>query len=290
MKRLVFTEARGKPMFAEMALGLGRSLKLIGDTTPRAVLTDLFDYPWDKSFDMVIPAKGPRSVVGPIQGLEYTDADAIIGIDADSLVFKRLDPIFDYCEGMGFAVEGFYKSEGNWHGGDIQDVCRKYGVDRIPKFNGGFNYYERTPKTLQLVETMRRLESDYASLGFEGFKEGRPSQEVCILLSMLETRHGELIPDHMDFMNTGVGLIGNLTLDVMSNDCHFVCRRHNVRFVRPYIFHAHFHSKFLKYWKQLDKLAWLERYEAEHGHGYMSFGHKLRRSIERRLLKLKGKL
>jgi hypothetical protein len=114
--------------------------------------------------------------------------------------------------------------------------------------------------------------------------------EPVIALAMAKSGLGSLIPETMDFTNSATGLVGKLTLDVANNDCHFVARRNDLRFVRPYLFHASRYSKFAIYWRQLAYLEKMERYEKEHEFGYMSFSHKLRRSVERRLLKWTGKI
>lgn len=284
MKRLVLTVGRGKPKYAEMALGLGRSLSLIGDDTPRAVTTDLPHHSWTKHFQQIIPPKAKRSALDKLLGLELTDADAILAIDSDCLAFRRLDPIFDYCKGKGFAIVGHHRSEGMWHGANVADVCKDLGVSQIPSFNGGLIYYERTPQTQDLIEEMKRIEREFDQTGFERFRGGA-SEEICVLLAMMKKDFGEVIPDETDFMNTAVGLIGKLHLDVMTNDCRFVCRRHAVRFVKPYVFHASRYSNYRVYWKQLDTLAWLDRYAEQHGFGHIGLLHKFRRSFERRWLK-----
>lgn len=284
MKRLVLTVGRGKPKYAEMALGLGRSLSLIGDDTPRAVISDLKGYPWEKHFEQIVEPKQKRSALDKLLGLELTDADAILAIDGDCLAFRRLSPIFEYCKGKEFAVVGHFRDTGSWHGANLAEVCKKLGVSQIPSFNGGLIYYERTPRAIELIEEMKRFENDFDSTGFERFRGGA-SEEVCVLLSMIKKKFGEVVPDETDFMNTAVGLIGKLKLDVMTNDCRFVCRRHAVRFVKPYVFHASRYSNFRTYWKQLDKLEWLDRYADQYGFGHIGFWHKLRRSFERRWLK-----
>jgi hypothetical protein len=55
MKRIVFTVATGQQKYAEQALGLARSLRLIGDSTPRVVMTDIEHPAWRNSFDQVVP-------------------------------------------------------------------------------------------------------------------------------------------------------------------------------------------------------------------------------------------
>jgi hypothetical protein len=290
MKRIVYMQAVGKPRFAEMALGLARSLSLIGDDTPRVIVTDQKGFPWGRYFDKVLEPVHPVEWIffSRLDALERTDADQIITIDGDCLAFKRLAPIFDYCRGKGFVVQGHHTSEGYWYA-DIAETCRKFNVPSLGRFNGGLMYYERSPETKKFLEKVFEYGKQFDELGFKRKTKLIPDEPV-IGLAMATERFGHVASEEMDFHNSAVGLIGKLRMDVMKNECRFVCRRHAVRYVEPYVFHAHFYSKFFIYWKQLKKLEQLEKYEDRHGFGYMSTAHKLRRSIERRWLKLKGKL
>ncbi|AIE84317.1 hypothetical protein [Fimbriimonas ginsengisoli] len=289
-KRIVYTLAVGKPKFAECALGLGRSLKLIGDSTRRVVITDQLDFPWEKSFDEVIAPEDPLNWIffSKLTALERTDADQVLFIDSDSLVFRRLDPIFTYCQGRGLCVQGERITAGDWYG-SVEEACRRHGVPNLPQFNGGMIYYERTPECQSFIETCREYGRRAKELGFQRDDPLIPD-EPCIALAMAQTGQGHLIPDEMDFQNSAVGLIGPLRLDVETNTCEFTCRRYDVRFVRPYIFHASRYIYFVKYWRQLRRLAELEEYEATHGFGHMSSAHKFARSIQKRILKLRGRL
>ena len=126
--RIVFTLAFGHRKFAEMALGLGRSLRLIGDTTRRVVLTDLDDYPWEKSFDQVIRLKVPTEDLGwaKLYALEHTDAKRVLFIDGDGLAFKRLDPIFDAFAGQLIERHAAFLDRGN-HGRNLHLVTDEFG-------------------------------------------------------------------------------------------------------------------------------------------------------------------
>jgi hypothetical protein len=106
MRKIVFCVARGKPEYAEMALGLARSLRLIGDTTPRAILTDIEGVEWSRYFDVVVPPMGPRSCLDKLTALDYLDADQVLSLDVDMLAFKRLDDIFAAASGHPLAVQG----------------------------------------------------------------------------------------------------------------------------------------------------------------------------------------
>ncbi|CAN5427505.1 hypothetical protein BH11ARM1_BH11ARM1_13370 [soil metagenome] len=290
MKRIVYTLAVGKPKFAECALGLGRSLRLIGDTTRRIVVTDQLDHPWKNSFDEVISPTDPLDWIffSKLTALKRTDADQVLFIDADSLAFRRLDEIFDYCEGKGLCVQGKSITEGEWYG-SVPEHLRKHSISSLPQFNGGLIYYERTPECEPFIETCYDYGRRAKELGFQRDDPLIPD-EPCISLAMAETGKGHLIPDEMDFSNSAMGLIGKLHMDVRTGTCDYVCRRYDVRHVRPYVFHASRYIYFNIYWKQLARLEALEKFEHSHTYGYMSPLAKFRRSIEKRMLKAKGKL
>ncbi len=287
----MFTLAFGHPRFAEMAMGLGRSLKLIGDTTPRAVLTDIDGFPWERAFDIVIRRKVPPQDIwwSKLYAREETDAKRILFLDGDCLAFKRLDPIFEAFAGAPFGVQGVLKSEGEWYGPDISEVAAKAGVPGMVQFNGGLMYYEPGPELDRLVEEAKRISAEGERYGWR-LSRGVPADEVCLSLAMATTGLGRHVPDESDFSNSAVGLVGPLRMDVMRRECNYICRRHNLQYVEPFVFHAHFYSKFLIYWKQLETLKRLEDYEQNHPFGYMAPTHKLRRSLEKRILKLRNKL
>ena len=290
MKRIVYTIAVGKPKFAECALGLGRSLKLIGDTTRRVVITDLPDYPWDRCFDEVIEPTEPFSwtLFTKLSALERTDADQVLFIDCDCLAFKCLGPVFEYCAGKGLCVQGKVITGGEWYG-RVENHLTRHSIDCMPQFNGGLIYYERTSECNLVIEACYnegRRSSDSGFLYDSPLIPEEPYLSVAIAKSGVNKQGvTHLIPDELDFTNTATGLIGKLHLDVLQNRCDFLCRRYEVRHVRPTIFHASRYINFAIYWKQLDRLAWLDQYEIKHQFGYMSPWQKLERSVNRRYLK-----
>lgn len=289
IERLVFCVATGKPKYGEMAMGLGRSLSLIGDMTPRAVVTDIPDFDWARYFDFVFPPKAARSALDKLFAFDYIDCKCVYAIDVDCLAFKRLDPVFEHCQGLDLAVQGEWQVEGRWHGAEVSEILARHHIEKLPKFNGGALYYEQTPKFQTVLKNMKEVEANYQKTGFGDFR-GNASEEVCVALAMMQTGIGEVIPDDLNFMNTGSGLIGNLRMDVRTNTCRFLSRKSHVRFVEPTVFHASEYSNFNVYWRQLDYLKRLEAYEDRTRPGYRSRAFKLRRSIERRWLKLRGKL
>lgn len=291
-KRIVFTVARGKPKFAEMAMGLGRSLRLIGDSHRRVIMTDIKGYDWERYFDEVIPVQGPRSALDKLTALEVTDADQVLSIDVDMLAFKRLDAIFNYCDGYEFAVQGHLEKEGVFHGVKVAEICAKYGLTEMPRFNGGLVYYERSESFADLLDRMRKVEQNYDEYQFDPFGRGQhASEEVCMLMAMIELgRLEHLIPQEMQFQHSAAGLVGKLHIDILKNECRYISRQRFCEFYEPILFHAWRYKDFLIYWKQLDKLKALEQFEDRHPTMYMSRLTKYSRSIQRRILKMRNKI
>lgn len=290
VKRVVFTLAFGAPKYAKFALGLGRSLRLIGDSSHRVVVTDIKRDDWEPAFDEVVYVPRPENPYhAKFRAFDFFDADAALFIDADSLVFRRLDPIWSEFEGQPIAVQGWPISHGDeWHG-DITKVLNQTGFSELYQFNGGLVYYENTAESKRVLEQVEHYRQNYADTGFNAFR-GHVPDETCLSLAMAKTGLGICVPDRRDYMNTGVGLIGDLRMDIRRAECSFVCRRRELRTVRPHVFHSHLYSQYLVYWKQLRALEQLEEYERTHPFGWMSPGHKLRRSIERRILKAQGRI
>ena len=287
----MYAVARGKPKFAEMAMGLGRSLRLIGDTTPRYIVTDIGGYDWERYFDRVVSVNGPRSALDKLLALETTDANQVLAIDVDMLAFKRLDAIFDFCAGRQFAVQGHWESDGVFHGLQVKEILKRFNLERIPRFNGGMAYYERSNDYLELLEAMKAAERDYDSYGFDPFGRGQhASEEVCMLLAMIKLgRFDYLIPQEKHFQHSAAGLVGKLHLDVLKNECKFIARQRYCEFYEPILFHAWRYKDFLVYWRQLEKLKKLERFEDEHPTLYMPRWVKWSRSLQRKILRLRGR-
>jgi len=254
VKRAIFTVATGAPRYAEMALGLARSLSLIGDRTPRFVLSDHSDPRLARWFDDVLPPEedGGLTFLRKLDGLRHTDADAILFLDSDSIAFRRTDEIFTACHGKKFAVQGEVRTAGHWYG-ELSQILPKYGLSGIQRFNGGLIYYERCSDVEALFQKARLIAEGYDDTGLERFR-GQVPDEPCISLAMSLTGVGELLPNELDFMNTPVGLIGKLELSVREGKCAFLKRGNRVMHHRPAILHAAKYVNNYAYWRELREL------------------------------------
>ncbi|MBC8064848.1 MAG: hypothetical protein H7Y17_08465 [Chlorobia bacterium] len=292
MKRIIYTVATGPNKYSEMAMGLARSLNLLGDKTPRVVVTDNKNYDWSRYFDQVVEPKddGTGSIYfAKLTALERTDADQVIFIDSDCLAFKSLDPVFDLCEGSGLAATGTKATTGVWYTKTVADVCRDFKLDWLPVINTGVLFYERTSEGEKLITEARSFISEYQAMGFELLR-GNPSDEPCISMAMATTGLGKVLPLELNLNESGVGLIGKLEMDVIAGRCKFLSGNPHLRRVEPIVFHAHYFSKFRIYWRELKRLEDLERYLDSHKPRFMSRGTRIRRTIEKRYLKMIGKI
>ena len=130
-----------------MALGLARSLQYCGDNTPRAIVTDLKGFDWERYFDYVLPVERPLEEVffGKMDLLDRTEADEVLWVDSDCLAFRPLAEVFDYCKGKDFAIPGFSVNSGEFYG-EVAPILRKQQIESIPKVTAGLIYYERTAR------------------------------------------------------------------------------------------------------------------------------------------------
>lgn len=253
MNRAIFTVATGAPRYAEMALGLARSLALVGDVTPRYVVSDIDDPNLGRWFDEVLPPDpNTPPFLRKLDGIRQTNADSILFLDSDSIVFRRTDEVFSYAQGKRLAVQGELRTTGHWYG-PLDQILPRYGLAGIQRFNGGLIYYERHPDVERLFEKTREIADNYDETGLESFR-GQVPDEPCLSLAMSLTGVGHLIPNERDFMNTPVGLIGKLQLSVRHNRCAFLKRGNRVLFHRPAILHAAKYVNNWAYWRELREL------------------------------------
>ena len=288
MRRVIYCVARGGANFAEMALGLSRSLRLIGDRTELVIATDISGYPWSRHFDQVVELKTPRSALDKLNAFEYVQADAVLALDVDMLAFKKTADIFAEGKGRPFVVQGSWDDQNVFHERPVQDFAIQYGLTdgRFPRFNGGLIYYEPQPKFFELHTAFRHAEENYDALGFPRFRQGYASEEVCVLDGMLRVGHVDMFPTERQFQHSMTGLLSDFRLNILQNECQATCKAWDqVEFANPYIFHAWRYKDFAIYWKQLRMLRNVERKTEGLQGGFLSRSMGLRRSIERRWIR-----
>jgi|GEM_PF-4164130 len=96
------------------------------------------------------------------------------------------------------------------------------------------------------------------------------------------------VPDHFQFIEGTVGKFKSVEVDVESNTCRLVLAEPRIRLVEPYLWRPFSHDAlFNREAKKLERLARIERTTKR---GFIPFTLRTRRSFDKRILKLRGKI
>jgi hypothetical protein len=272
LKRSVITIATGKQLYVDMAVNLARSFFLwhkdggIGFQ----LVTDLPDLiPADirPRVELISVGKGEigEGFSTKLQLDKLVSKGQTLFIDADCLVYRDLNFVFDLFGGHAVSVVGGYMANGEWFG-DVKQVCRHFGIKHMPKFNGGVYYLEKGKKATEIFDTARQIEKEYDEVGFVRLRN-RPNDEV--MLSVAMEIHGESpIPDDgsimAEFVNFKSGVKSDLLngLAVLYNDPKHKEYQPNwpLTVARPAIVHflGH-HTQVLPYLKEAQLLEYISQ-------------------------------
>jgi hypothetical protein len=219
-RKAVFTVALGAPSYIDMACALARSFKywhsdgafdlfLATDAARIALPVDLKNV-------SVIPLAPDQfgSGFSPKLHLDkIAPATHSLFIDADSLCVGSLHNAFEAFKNHSVSAIGRHIRDGEWFG-DVATLCRRLGVQEIPRFNGGVYYVEPGDMCTKVFETARELEQRYDELGFVRLR-GRPNDEVLISTAMAIHKQ-EPIPETGEIMNSLLAGPGGIEVDVLS--------------------------------------------------------------------------
>jgi hypothetical protein len=199
------TIATGAPKYYEMALRLLHSYRLNGNSSlPFALICDK-DCEAAREFDDVVILPEPHySFLDKLSLCNSTPYQETIFIDADSLVLKNLNPLWDdyadeedfSCYGCKLPLEsrdGWFYYEGM---GKLQPLL-KYNVS----LHGGMYYLRKTARCQEIFRKAVELVDEYQDYSFYYFK--KPADEPVLALSMaLNGGHPCSKPSRIVFFNT----------------------------------------------------------------------------------------
>jgi len=215
----ILTIATGKKIYVDMAANLVRSFWLWNTGSPAKfyLATDQPQLlPPDVRSLVNIIQVGPGEFGEGFSPKLHLDKLAPEGqtlfIDSDCLVYGNLTAVFEKFAGHPVSVVGGYVSSGEWFG-DVDAICKKFGISQMPKFNGGIYYVEKGEKAEKIYAMARQLETQYDEIGFVRLRN-RPNDEVIIALAMaLHNEHP--IPDDGSIMSDPLSCPGKFTTDIM---------------------------------------------------------------------------
>jgi len=269
-KRYVLTIATGKKLYADMTANLARSFFLWhadSDIIFRIVTDNKDLLPADVTeraeiFSINAGAFG-EGFSTKLQLDKFAEPGQTLFIDSDCLIYKNLDFVFDKFDGCKVSVVGNYISTGEWFG-NVNHICKQFGVEHMPKFNGGIYYLENGAIAEKVYDTARMLEKKYDEIGFTRLRN-RPNDEVLMALAM-ELNQQKPIPDDGgilgEFVNFQSGIKSDLLKGVaeLYNDPASANYQQNwhLTSAKPAIVHflGH-HNQLMPYVKEAKQLKYL---------------------------------
>ncbi len=220
-KKGIITIAQGKKKYIDMAVNLAISIKLNSPGIPLAVITDSEDKRLTAIYDYIIPINEENGI-GLTQKLhihEYSCFDETLFIDADSLVVRSIDFIFELFSSHEISCFGNKRTEGLIWGVDSSILKRMFNIEYIIGHNGGVYYFKNKKKTQLVFEKANNLLIDYDKIGIARHR-GHINEEPLLALAM--SIYSETpVDDFGKGMYTHVGQHGVYKIDSLKEICEF---------------------------------------------------------------------
>lgn len=219
--RAVITLATGKPVYIKMAVNLARSFKWWHKKSNIRfyIATDRRDLiPGDLHDVGIIDIQPGQYGYGFSPKLylnRLAPAEKTLFVDADCLCVGSLEGVFDLFAGHDVSVVGGYISNGEWFG-DVQAICRQFGVAALPKFNGGVYYLEKGEMSERVYRTAQELEPRYDDIGLVRLRN-KPNEELLMAIAL--ALHQQMpIPDDGSILSDPQACPGKMHVDVLRGE------------------------------------------------------------------------
>jgi hypothetical protein len=231
----IVTIAHGSDKYLRYAINLARSLERTMPWISRCCVTDSTNTELLEHYNVIVPFCHERGQ-GVEQKLwlpEYSPYTRTLFIDSDSLVVRDCSGELEKFADVPVSVVGAqWLSDGEWFG-DIARRCAAFGVEAIPKFNGGVYFFNNSVEASAVFAEARSLVPGYSAAGFTPFRTG-VNEEPLMSVAIARSGYGGNFEDHGRLMRTPIGLQGRLRVDVESGTSRF---SKNGRMVEPSIVH-----------------------------------------------------
>ncbi len=182
------TIATGKEQYYEIARNLLRSYRFTTKKPlPFALLCDT-ENEYTKEFDDVcIFNEAKCNYLDKLEMYEHLPYDINIFIDADCLVYRDINRLFDIFESADdFSCFGRVlplDDKTGWFEYDNLNDNMKPQIDYVVGLHGGIYYMRKTDLCKKVFDRAKEFSKDYYSYGFKG-KFTNPGDEPLIALSM----------------------------------------------------------------------------------------------------------
>ena len=182
------TIATGKEQYYEIARNLLRSYRFTTENPlPFAILCDA-ENEYTREFDDVrIFDEARCNYLDKLEMYEYLPYDINIFIDADCLVYRDINRLFDIfeaaddfsCYGRVLPLDdktGWFEYE------NLNDDLQKQ-IEHVIGLHGGIYYVRKTPKCKKILDDAKAFSLNYEDYKFKG-KFENPGDEPLVALSM----------------------------------------------------------------------------------------------------------
>ncbi len=182
------TIATGKEQYYEIARNLLRSYRFTTENPlPFALLCDA-ENEYTREFDDVRIFKDAKcNYLDKLEMYDYLPYDINIFIDADCLVYRDINRLFDVFENADdFSCFGRVlplDDKTGWFEYDNLNENMKSKVDFVVGLHGGIYYMRKTDLCKKVFDCAKDFTKDYYSYGFKG-KFTNPGDEPLVALSM----------------------------------------------------------------------------------------------------------
>ncbi len=249
-ERGYLTIAFGAPRYLEMGVALGLSLGIHDPGTPRAIVTDGTHPCMKEAFDHIIPFDSSLGI-GLIQKIHldrYSPFEKTVFIDSDCVAFGCMDALWEYFESSeGFSVIGDRKLDRNDRNGrkphairDVRVFLDTIKLDKIPNFNGGVYYFDRSYRAEEVFHRARAVSPELIDFGVKGSRSGC-SDEVTYAVAMQQLGVA-LLPYRKDLMISPIGKIRGLNgIDSLRGKSTFI--KSGIK-ISPLIIHFNVHAQY----------------------------------------------
>ncbi|MGA3171445.1 MAG: hypothetical protein ABSE62_10560 [Chthoniobacteraceae bacterium] len=215
--RGIVTIACGPEKYLRWAAGLARSLEIHYPDCPRHLITDRPDHPTARLFGTCSSLRPEENgMVAKLRLDDLSPYSETLFVDADSVVFRGLDPVFDRLGVQPFSVTGYSITEGHWYA-DVKELLRRIDRCALPKFNSGLLYFRKEKKAQEVFRLAREIFVHYGEYRIAD-PQGRPADEPCFAIAMALAGI-EAIPDDGTLMRTPIGMKGRLLADPVCGIC-----------------------------------------------------------------------
>ena len=188
MTKGFITVATGNEIYYKMAVNLLRSYKYCSSSPlPFAIIADEHNE-FTKEFDDVrIFEEAKSNYLDKLEMYDYLPYDINIFIDADCLVYRDINRLFDIFESADdFSCFGRVlplDDKTGWFEYDNLKDDMKPQVDYVVGLHGGIYYMGKTELCKKVFDDAKEFAKNYYSYGFKG-KFTNPGDEPLIALSM----------------------------------------------------------------------------------------------------------